>query len=173
MDVNAETMDSAFVNIHTIVSSTKLRDFQFRFLHRKIFTNYILKIWGKVDSDRCTFCLDEYETIEHLFFYCNITKAFWVKLASWYEAMTDTEINITNKCILLNTYNEHVSKTSILDTIVLMAKQYIYRCKIQDRHPNFYNFKDEMFYVCKMERRLACLNNRKKAFCKKWSLFLK
>lgn len=169
--VSAEDLDLAFDNIKNIVSSTKLRDFQFRFLHRKIFTNFILYKWKIVESDRCALCHDHYETIEHLFFQCTVIKRFWTQLQSWYEAMTDTEVMFEEKFILFCKYNEN--KSTILDTIALMAKQYIFRCKCMDHTPNFYDFKDEMFETCKIERRIACQTNRKKAFIKKWSLFLK
>lgn len=166
-----EEFDDAFCNIKRIVSDNKLRDFQFRFLHRKIFTNYILKKWKITDTDRCTFCEIEYETIEHLFFICPISKRFWVQLTCWYEAMTDSEINLEYKQILLNQYFER--KTTILDTIILMAKQYIFRCRTLQKELNFFNFKTEMFQVCRIERRIAIKNHKEKKFRKKWGLFLK
>ena len=30
-----------------------------------------------IDSPLCIFCKREFESIEHLFFYCNVTKTFW------------------------------------------------------------------------------------------------
>lgn len=172
ISIAPEDVDQAFKDIKSIISCTKLRDFQFRFLHRKIFTGYILRIWGLVESDRCVFCEDHYETMDHLFFYCHVTRRFLTRLQCWYEAMTDTEINLLDeKVILLNRYNEN--KITILDTILLMAKQYIFRCRCLGRDLDFHNFKDEMFLTCKIERRIATINNKQKSFCKKWGLFLK
>lgn len=116
-------MDEAFAHIKCIASDVKMRDFQYRFLHRKIYTNYILKIWKLSDTDRCTFCENDYETVEHLFFRCPITKRFWTLLTSWYEAMTDTEIVINDMNILFCRFLEN--KTHILDSLILMAKQHI------------------------------------------------
>lgn len=170
-DISAEDLDTAFSNINLLASNTKLRDFQYRFLHRRIFTNKMLYRWGLVDSERCYLCLDEYETIEHLFFDCQVIKRFWTQFFSWYECLTDTEVNLTAKELLLNQHLE--GKITILDSFVLIAKQYIFRCKCTDRLPNFYNCKDEIFYICKIERRIAVINDRRKKFIKKWSILLK
>lgn len=171
LSISPQDLEDSFTNIKYIVYDVKMRDFQFRFLHRKIFTNYLLKIWKLVDSDRCTFCKDLYETIEHLFFQCNIVKRFWNLLQCWYEAMTDTEIVIDEKLILLNHFVPN--KTHILDSLILMGKQHIYKCRSLNRELNFYNFKQEFFYTCKIERKIAFLNNRHKAFVKKWAILLK
>lgn len=171
--IDCELLDLAFSNVKNIVSCVKLRDFQFRFLHRRVFTNKILYKWKITETDRCTFCHDEYETMEHLFLHCQYTKRFWQQVSSWYEAMTDLEINLTDFVIVFNQYAFETNKISILDTIILMAKQYIYRCRCIQRDLDFHNFKMELFQTCKIERRLAYINDRRKAFCKKWSLFLK
>lgn len=163
-------MDESFENIYKLTTETKLRDFQFRFLHRGIFTNTMLYRWGLVDSDRCFFCRDHYEMVEHLFFTCNVVKRFWTRVWTWYEAMTDSEVLFENKFLLLNMY---VDKITILDTLVLIAKQYIFRCKCMEKDLNFYNYKDEVLLICKIERRIACVTNNRRKFQRKWGLFLK
>ena len=54
--------------------------FQFKFLHRNIPTNtYLYKVSIK-DNGRCSFCKNEPESLEHLFFDCPITKDLWNNL---------------------------------------------------------------------------------------------
>lgn len=169
-NVDIQEIDEAFLRIKELATNIKLRDFQFRFLHRRILTNKTLYEWKIVTSDRCTFCTVEYETIEHLFLECTVVKRFWTQFYCWYEGMTDTEINVSPKDLVLN---QVFHKIDILDTLILIAKQYIYRCRCQDRHPNFYILKDEFFYICKIERRMAVIYDTRRKFQKKWSLFLK
>ena len=38
------------------ITSTKLRDIQFRILHHTMITNEKLFKWGLVDNNKCTFC---------------------------------------------------------------------------------------------------------------------
>lgn len=174
LNVEVEDMDLAFLQIRELALSTKLRDFQFRFLHRKIFTNKILYQWKISDTDRCSFCQDHYETIEHLFYECQIVKRFWELFSNWYEAMTDTILNLSlDQIVFCCDRNESSRKVKLLDTLILMAKQFIFRNRCIDNIPGFGKFKDEMFYVCKIERSLAVRENRQKSFQKKWGLFLK
>lgn len=86
---------SSFLKLREYTSSPKYGSFQYRLLHRKIFLNKILKIWGLSDTDRCTWCRDHYETIEHFFFFCDIAQNFWRKIRCWYEALTDAEISLS------------------------------------------------------------------------------
>lgn len=168
-------MDTAFAAIKELALATKYRDFQFRFLHRCIFTNKILYVWKISDTDRCTYCHDEYETIEHLFYSCHIVKRFWELFSNWYEAMTDTILNLTLERIVFcfEKKDDESVKITILDTLILMAKQFIYRNRCMENPPGFSKFKEEMFYICKIERSLAYRENKTKKFSKKWGLFLK
>ena len=47
---------------------TKLREFQFKILNRIVFTNEKLFRFDMAESDKCTFCQTEVESIEHLLF---------------------------------------------------------------------------------------------------------
>ena len=54
-------------------TETKLRVFQFKFLHRRVATNdFLLKI-GKKETDSCSFCADSPQTLTHLFWHCRST----------------------------------------------------------------------------------------------------
>lgn len=169
-NITVEEIDGAFSRIKQLAFSVKLQDFQFRFLHQKIFTNQILYKWKLVESERCFYCRDHYETMSHLFFDCAVVKRFWTRVWTWYKVMTDTEIIFTNKYLLLNMYTDRIS---ILDVIVLIAKQYIFQCKCLQKELNFYNFKDQVLLHCKIEHRNTLMKGKHKPFQKRWSLFLK
>ena len=42
-----------------------------------VFTNERLFRWGLSESPLCTIWKQDVESFEHLFFYSNVTKAFW------------------------------------------------------------------------------------------------
>ena len=75
---------------HTIYSSFKTssseinpKRFQYRILCR-ILTAVDHLYKRKVnDSDRCTFCKTEKETIRHLLWHCIYTEAFWMPVLDW------------------------------------------------------------------------------------------
>ena len=57
--------------------STKLRNFQFKFLHRRIATNSFLFKIRISDTALCYFCKTDEETLIHLYLECSVTKTFW------------------------------------------------------------------------------------------------
>ena len=68
---------------------TKLRVFQFKFLHRRVATtDFVLK--RKTDS--CSFCAGSPETLTHLFWHCRSTQTFWNNVLQW----TSEELDLTN-----------------------------------------------------------------------------
>ena len=46
---------------------TKLREFQYKIIHNYLPVNHNLFKWKVSDSNRCSYCFNESETIEHLF----------------------------------------------------------------------------------------------------------
>ena len=65
--------------------STKLIAFNFKFLHRRLSTNNFLKKIRLVESENCTFCQRETETLVHLFWECTKVQSFWISLSSWLQ----------------------------------------------------------------------------------------
>jgi len=63
-----------------ITLDTKLREFQFKILHRICYTNVMLFKFGFADSPLCYFCNEDLETPEHLFFGCRKFYLFWSEL---------------------------------------------------------------------------------------------
>ena len=47
-----------------------------------LFTNLRLAKIGLIQSDLCTFCNTDVETIDYLFFYCVYSRAFWEEFES-------------------------------------------------------------------------------------------
>ena len=77
-------------------TETKLRVFQFKFLHRRVATDdFLLKI-GKKETDSCSFCAGSPETLTHLFWHCRSTQTFWNNVSQWTSEQLDlTNLNIT------------------------------------------------------------------------------
>ena len=74
---------SAYCVAKRCTKSTKLVEFHFRFLHRRVPTNDFLTKIGLQDNDICTFCQDTSESSIHLFWSCPITSSFWKDIFHW------------------------------------------------------------------------------------------
>ena len=110
---------------------TKLRVFQFKFLHRRIATNDFLCKIGMKQVDSCSFCGETTETLVHLFWNCKHTQAFWKKLLEW---MSQKIVNLKDPVFspfLCLGLIENVSNL-LLHHLLLIARHYIYTCKLKN-----------------------------------------
>ena len=76
--------------------SSKLIDFNYRFLHRRLATNSYLQKIGIREDNNCTFCHNEKEDLMHLFWQCEKTTIFWQNLLLWLQScqILTTENNL-------------------------------------------------------------------------------
>ena len=62
---------------------SKLLEFQFKLIHRRLSTNSFLKKINLIDNDLYSFCQKEQETLIHLFWNCTVTFVFWQEFENW------------------------------------------------------------------------------------------
>ena len=67
--------------------STKIRNFQFKFLHRRIATNTSLSKVGISDTALCYLCKTDKETLIHLFWECLVIKTFWERVHCFFVSI--------------------------------------------------------------------------------------
>ena len=66
-----------------VTIETKIREFQYKILNNIVFTNEKLFRLKMIDSPLCVFCKGEVESLEHLLFFCEVTKMFWRAFYTW------------------------------------------------------------------------------------------
>ena len=67
---------------------TYVQCFQFKILNDILFTISCFAEIGLIQSDLCTFCNIGVETIDHLFFNCIYSGAFWEEFESYWFVIT-------------------------------------------------------------------------------------
>ena len=159
-----------FKSIYEITSITKLRDFQFRLLHNKIFCNDRLVYWRKSETNICNLCNLMKQTILHLLWDCRMVQPIWMYVqAKARQAGITCEFNAVN--IIFNCVHE--LRTHVINLIVLIVKQYIYRLKCMDQKLTRkgtlleieLNYKMELYNTCRANN----VNNAIAKTKKKWS----
>ena len=147
---------------------TKLRVFLFKFLHRRIATNDFLCNIGIKQVDSCSFCGESTETLVHLFWYCKHTQAFWKSFLEWIsqhlEDLKDISLSPTLCLGLINDVS-HL----LLHHLLLIARHYIYNCKLRNTIPKVQLYKQLLVNSMKIEKQIALDNNTLNSFKKKWS----
>ena len=138
-DENAFNWELAYTMASKCTKSTKLIEFQFKLLHRRIPTNnFLLKI-GKKENENCTFCHGYPETLIHLFWSCHVTASFWKEVIDWLRnnlPLTD-EYTLTNVTALGLRPDPHPNFSLQLNYFFLLARYHVWQVKLEDKPPNF------------------------------------
>ena len=122
------------------------------------------------DSDRCTFCKTEKETISHLLWDCTYTETFWKHVLEWITKNTPhvRSLNITEQLVIFGVKVD-VPTDKVLDLIMLMAKYYIFRCRCLKTIPNFICFSKDVRQRAAIEKHAWALKGDLTAYFSLWS----
>ena len=109
------------------IQEIKLRWFQIRILHRILATNVVLKEMGVAESNKCSQCNDEKDSILHGLWECQSSKTFWNDFLEFIHTHCANVNNliINGKIIILGTDNTFKSDKAF-DYILLCAKFYLH-----------------------------------------------
>ena len=132
----------AFALLIKTTPDTKLIWLQFRILHHCLTTNRSVSKFKPEQTDLCEFCRKKSESIIHLFWQCPHIQQFWTNLAEYINIKCTHVHNFHfTKDLVLFGMCHNIKTDTILDLIILLAKQYIYSCKVKTTLPSFATFK--------------------------------
>ena len=137
LDQNKITWSTAYQLAHKITKSTKLREFQFKLLHRKIPTT---KIRIK-ENPQCSFCKEEPETLVHLFWTCTKTAVFWESIIARLklcEIISDSYF--ADMTVSLGLISDSSKFQRQINFCFLIARHYIWLCKTKESIPLLQGF---------------------------------
>ena len=142
---------------------TKLKEFQYKFVHDILVNNYWLHKWNIRSNDICDLCNKEKEDILHMFWRCDKINNF---VGQFVDLIKDKCcIDITESIFCLGHENEFVNH------MIYLCKQYIYRCKFTGESPLFRSFFTHTEYVKSLELEIAKVNRKPMTmdyWIKKW-----
>ena len=119
------------------IQEVKLRWFQIRILHRILATNVVLKEMGVVESNKCTQCDREKDSILHGLWECDSSKAFWNEFLGFFHVhCTNAQTLTLNKKIIILGIDNALKSDYVFDYILLCAKFYIYKCRNEKGRPS-------------------------------------
>ena len=102
------------------------------------------------DTDKCTFCNEEEETIEHLLTTCILP--FWKEVIKWLKMYSIHE-NLDELKILFGVLNNNC--LDLVNHIILISKQVIYLCRSKKIEPAFDIFLNWIKRVAEIEHNIA------------------
>lgn len=174
-NISFESLDwkQIFSFCHTVSQDTQLRWFQLRLLHRLLPTQRYLFLNNLVDSPLCNFCEQEEQNIPHMLYDCDAVNEFWNNLM---QIVKDKCIHCHNfqldKEIVLFGIKENVQTDQVMDLMILLAKFYIYKCKLQNCRPVIQAFFAILKNTFTLEQHLATISNTTCQFNESWFMYL-
>ena len=152
-----------------VSKDTQLQWFQARTLHRILPTNRYLKICKIVENHDCTFCNNEIETVEHLLWECDYVQIFWKELLNLLRAKcTHCDRFAFSKQLVIFGLEQNVKLDNAIDFIILFAKFFIYKCKLEKVVPLHKNFMKSLRNRLKTERCNAIVQNKLNVYEANW-----
>ena len=153
-----------FNRLYKCVKDTKLRNFQYRLLLGKVFTNTMLCKWKIKMSMSCDFC-EDIQTVKHLFWECPKVRPLWAYINTFVPSKQLTYSEIIGNTI-------EAKACEIVNIIALITKYFIFRHKCQEKIPTVAGLKMEIAMYEKILRKIAFIENRKTKHTQKWEEIL-
>ena len=150
--------------------NTYLRSFQYKILHKILFINKKLYLFGITKSQLCSYCNTNDETPINLFLSAILPKIYlWLQLNRHFHSDLTFPV-LTPQAVILGIFDDSVSNKHLANHILLLFKLYIYKSRnkyqlnINEHLANILNIK-------KLENVIAFSNVKNvAAYNKKWDI---
>ena len=152
-----------FTTLYKVTDDFKLKWLQMRIFHRILPTARLLHLYGVTDTDTCTFCKAHVETIGHLFWYCRKVNAFWRTVTA--ALMPSQTLSLVQ--VIMNV-NPSGGDDNINLLIILLGKQYIWRCRNFQRKLSVEDFKRSVKEYYDIEIFIARINDQTRKISERW-----
>ena len=153
LSMNEESWKKAFTSLKNLCKETKLREFQFKLIHRIVVTKKEPFRFGIKPDDDCL-CCGEKDPIDHSFKHCHFVNSFETEVIKWFNATNNSQLNPSSEEKLFGltkcSHNTELAKKFLNYTMLLM-RYYIYNCKLHDKPIITRDFENKIFLKYKIE----------------------
>ena len=155
------------------IKETKLRWFQMKIVYRVIVSNSILLKMNIVNSNKCNFCLIDKDSVLHYLWECTYVQQFWNDLLHLLKSKCNHCDRLRLNAVLALFGQDGNTKTDVcFDNILLKAKFFIYKCRINKIKPNIQHFEHELKQMYKIDEYMHKMEMRVEEFHRKWILYV-
>ena len=162
-DVDSINWRDAYQLASKYTKSTKILEFQYKFLHRRIATNDFLTRIGVRDNPNCSFCNREQEKLLHLFWACPKVASFWHDLTVRLTLLHITPEHYTiDPLVALGLKPDSSKNHQQINFSCLLARNYIWMSKRKETAPKVEGFLQYLKSIYSIE------TNAQSAVPKKW-----
>ena len=132
----------------------KIRHFQYKILHNFLTVNYMLHKWKIVDSNRCSLCFIESETVSHLFCQCCKSITLYEQIRTWCNSY-DVHLPHLNEKEILYGIIPWTKHNCLANHLILLYKQFLFKNKEFVNKLTLLNFQVDVKLTETIERKIA------------------
>lgn len=167
-NITIEEYTEAYERTVVTTIENKLRSFQLKILHNILYTNTRLFKMSIVDTEMCSLCKVEQETVSHLLVDCIHAKELWNKIiTTWFNKISIS--HLTEKQIILGMSSGNASDIFV-NHVILMGKYYLYKCRLTEKKVCFTDFCTSLRYTEMIELKIAEAKGKDNKHFVKWCL---
>ena len=138
---NEITWGATYQLAHKITKSTKLREFQFKLLHRRMPTNAFLTKIRIIENSNCSFCKKEPEKLIHLFWSGPKTALSWESIITRLKlCQIIPDSYSADMTVSLGLRSDSSKLQRQINFCFLIARHYIWLCKTKESVPLLQGF---------------------------------
>ena len=117
--------------LHTscISNDNKLKWLQYQIVRNCLYTNYKVHKFKPNVSPLCSYCLEDVETVSHLYFRCRKTQSFWEEVKLFLKEV-DIAVPLLESSILFGIHSE--KPDSLANILILWVKSFIWNNKFKN-----------------------------------------
>ena len=167
--LNSKTWESIFYLNYNTIRDNYYIYFNYRILHRILGTNHLMYKMQISQTENCRLCENASETLIHLFLSCPKSIIFWKTIFAWIKNLTKVSLAIDVTIIFGYLISNSYSKA--INTILMVAKNYIFQMARSENDLFLYIFKKKLIKIYHEQRNLAVSNNLLVNFDKAWIKF--
>ena len=163
-------LENDLPNVYTLTFCTtkEVKLVQFKIIHYTVFTkDKLMKADIIPINDKCHFCKNGRENLEHLLIHCPQVQYFWEHFLKWWMDNTQTKVLLTPTKISYGVIQKCKYK-ELLNHTLLIAKYFIYKCSLREESLYFSLFEHEVRDKSTKEKNIAIRTNSASKYVSKW-----
>ena len=153
MHLDGEAWKKIFNSLKNICKESKLKEFQFKLIHRIVVTKKELFRYGIKTDDECLYC-GEHDSINHTFTDCEFVKHFVKNVIDWFNAVNNSYFIPTIEEKLFGIMSGPYDKTLLkkFNYTTLFMRYYIHTCKMHNKAIHLSTFVDKVLLKYRIEK---------------------
>ena len=125
--LNFEVTPQVWLSASLATKETRLRLLHWKIIHNIFPTNILLCKMKVKENNKCSYCTDIVDVIEHFYYECPLVLNFWQRVQTYIQSKVNIKVNIDALVALFGLFDLNVGKTKLakINHILLIARMCI------------------------------------------------